>query len=280
MGREMHSTKILIFLLVAAIIGTSAASTVTLTGTCYSGIISDKNNYIQFNLTNSGDGAATNLVITPRISGATPNNTTVSIPLVKPNTTYGEKIYLWNFTTVGSYVELFLVKYTQGTSTFTTVYPCLATFFKGAQSQIVVTGLTRNTSRVVVNLSNTATFPITGSAVIYAPSSFNVSPKYDNFTINPRQIKRVSFDVVPPQYTNAEFPVTVAISYTQAGVHYATLAITTVTFPASLGLGLSLGELLLIIGLLAAIIIIIALIIISIIVNRRRKRQQRHGGYN
>jgi len=275
----MHSTKILIFLLVAAIIGTAGASTVTLTGTCYSGIISDKSNYIQFNLTNSGDGAATNLVITPMISGAMPNNTTVSIPLVKPNTTYGEKIYLWNFTTVGSYVELFLVSYSQGTSTFTTVYPCLATFFKGAQSQLVVTGLTKNTSKVVVNVSDTATYPITASATVYASSAFNVTPLYQNFTINPRQIKRIPFDVVPPQYTNAEFPVTIGISYIHGGVHYATLAITTVTFPNSLGFGLSLETTLLIIGLLAAIIIVVALVIVSIIVNRRRKRGQRHEGY-
>jgi hypothetical protein len=62
-------------------------------------------------------------------------------------------------------------------------------------------------------------------------------------------------------------------------VHYATLAITTVTFPNSLGFGLSLETTLLIIGLLAAIIIVVALVIVSIIVNRRRKRGQRHEGY-
>ena len=232
----MHNyTKLLIFLLVAVIIGAASASTVTLTGTCYSGIISDKNNYMQFNLTNSGDGAATNLVITPVIEGAIPNNTTISIPLVKPNTTYGERIYLWNFTAQGSYVERFLVRYSQGTNIFTTVYPCLATFFQGAQSQLVITGLSRNTSRVMVNVSNVANYQINAVATVYAPSSFNVTPPERNFTVGPHQIKAVTFDVVPPAYTNAEFPVTVGISYMRSNLHYATLAITTVTFPNSAG---------------------------------------------
>ncbi len=266
--------KFLVIFLAILMIGAVSASTVTLTGTCYSGIISDKSNYIQFNLTNSGDGTATNLVITPIIEGARPNNTTISIPLVKPNTTYAEKVYMWNFTTVGSYVERFVVRYDQGTQQFTTVFPCLAYFFKGAQSQLTITALGKNTSGVYVNISNVAGYPISAVATVYAPASFSVAPQSRNITVDGFGTGKASFVVVPPQYSDAEFPIAVGISYINGGVHYATLAITTITFAGNPSSKLQLGNILLLLGLLATIVIIIILIIISIIINRRKKRRE------
>jgi hypothetical protein len=269
--------RLLIFAVIASIlIGIAGASTVTLTGTCYSGIISNPNNYLQFNLTNSGNGTATNLVITPLIDGAIPNNTTIMIPFVAPGSTYAERIYMHNFTTPGSFVERFLVRYTQGTSTFTTIFPCLADFLRGAQSILTITNLGKTSNNVFVNISSGADFPIDAQITVYAPPSFSVSPSYRNVSIASNSNASASFVVVPPQFTGAQFPVAVGVMYVKDGVHYSTLAITTVTFAGTSPISKlpELGGTLLIISLLAAIIIIIILIIVSIILNRRRRRRQ------
>lgn len=269
--------KFLVFVLLAIImVGAASASTVTLTGTCYSGIINDKNNYIQFNLTNSGDGAATNLVITPIMEGAIPNNTTITIPTVEPNTTYAERIYLWNFTTVGSYVERFSVRYSQGTEQFTTVFPCLAYFFKGAQSQLVITGMGRNSSHIFVNVSNVGSYPINSIVTVYAPPSFSVAPQSKSLLVDSHHISNTSFIVVPPQYSNAEFPIAVGVSYLDGGVHYATMAITTINFAATQSTipHMSTGTILLLGGLIAAIVLILILIVYSVIRNRQDKEKR------
>src|ERR1700733_1000124 len=105
--------KLSVFILpILLLLSIAGASTVTLTGSCYATIINQTNNYIQFNITNSGNGTATNLIIEPVVSGASlVNSTPITIPLVAPNGAYPQKIYLDNFTIPGSYVEQFIVKY-------------------------------------------------------------------------------------------------------------------------------------------------------------------------
>jgi hypothetical protein len=270
--------KRLIFLLLALalVVGLAGASTVTLTGTCYSGVVDQPNNYILFNLTNSGNGTATNLVITPLIDGAAPNNTTITLPFVAPGSTYSEHIYVWNFTTAGSYVERFLVRYNQGTNVFTTVFPCLADFLQGAQSMLAITRLGESGNNAQINISNIANYSINSQITVYAPPSFVVVPPSKNVTINGNGRATASFVINPPAFTNAEFPVAIGVSYIKDGVHYATLAITTITFAGTPSISKlpQLGSTLLVILLIAAILIIIILIIISIIMNRRKKRRQ------
>ena len=275
--------KSLVFLILLSImVGVVGASTVTLTGTCYSGIITEPNNYIVFNLTNSGNGTATNLVITPMINVATPNNTTVTIPFVGPGVTYSEKIYLWNFTSAGSFVEQFAVRYSQGTNQFTTIFPCLADFLVGAQSLVGITNLGRTSSGVFVNFTNTAPYTVNTQATIYAPPSFLVSPLSSNSSVQPHGNVTEGFEVTPPQITDAEFPIAVGVSYVVNGVHYSTLAVTSITFagiPASSKLP-QLGGTLLIISLLLAIIIIIILIVLSIIYSRKKKEKEKLSNQN
>jgi hypothetical protein len=259
-----------ILLALIALTGIAGASTVTLTGTCYSSIVNQTNNYMQFNLTNSGNGTATNFLLEPIITGATTKNASILIPLVAPGATYIEKIYLSNFSLPGSYVERFVAKYSQGSSSFVTIFPCLTNINRTARSLIAITGIERKGNDVRINITNIADYPINGQVSVYAPPAFTVNDSIQNITAKPYAISNFSFDVATPQYTNAEFPVAISVSYINNSVHYATLAVTTITFGGNTSLVNSIvngNGILFIIG--AIIIVIIALIVLSIVIKKK-----------
>ncbi len=172
--------------------GIAGASTVTLTGSCYSRTVNQTNNFIEFNITNSGNGTATNLLIAPVIDGATTNTTSLLIPLVAPGGFYPEKIYLSNFTTPGSYVERFIVRYSQGSSTFITIFPCLVNLGQNAQSLLGITGFSQSNGNIRINISNIADYPISAEVNVYAPPEFTINSPSRNITINKYSLTNVA----------------------------------------------------------------------------------------
>jgi hypothetical protein len=269
--------KMLFFLLSLVLFaGLASASTVTLTGTCYSRTINQTNNYIQFNLTNSGNGTATNFLLAPEIEGASTTNSSILIPLIAPGGKYTRDIYLSNFTQPGSYAERFVARYSQGTSTFITLFPCLVNIDQNAQSLLGITSLTNtNSGKLIVNISNIADYPITAQISVYAPPDFTIENATKNITVNRYSLANTSFIVTTPKYTNAQFPVSVAVSYVEGNVHYATLAVTTISFGGGSGSATSFfnsGTLILVV-IAAVIIIIIILIIISIMHGRKHRHK-------
>lgn len=270
--------RLLVFLLsMLLLIGIAGASTVTLTGTCYAKTLNTTNNFIQFNITNSGNGTATDLLIEPVITGASPvNNTTIEIPLVAPGGAYPSRIYLDNFsTTPGSYVERFIVRYAQGSSTFTTLFPCLISIGRIAHSLLAVATLGKLKSNVYVNISSIATYPIDAQVAVYAPSEFSVAQPTRNVTIEQLSSYNATFPISTPSFTNSEFPIVVAVSYVNGNVHYSTLAVTTISFGTGSNSLLSqVTSKVVEYSLAAAIIIVIMLILLSIIMNRRKKRKE------
>ena len=250
----------------------AGASTVTLTGSCYSNVINQSNNYITFNLANSGNGTATNLLIEPIIEGAAAENSTILIPLVAPGGRYSERVYLSNFTMPGSYAERFIARYSQGGTTFTTLFPCIAYIGRNAQSLIGITGLSARGGTLDVNMSNIADYPIIANISIFAPPSFSFTNGTRSVTISRYSVSNASFTFSSPKYSNAEFPVAVAISYSSNGVHYSTLAITSISYGSG-GLASAQGGswiLLAAIGFVVAAVL--ALIVASVFINRRNRR--------
>lgn len=259
------------------LIGLSAASTVTLTGSCYQKIINRTSNYMVFNLTNSGNGTATNFLIFPVTDGANALNTTISIPLVAPGGAYSERIYLSNFTIPGSYVERLVARYSQGASTFSTLFPCLVQINQNTQSLLAVTNITKskNSGNLSVSISNIANYPITAQVSVYAPPDFTVANPTRNITLRQYSSTNASFAISTPQYTNSEFPIAVAVSYISGNVHYATLADTTISFGAGSTASPLTGNLL-IYGIVALIAVIIVLIALSVILKKRKGRGNAH----
>lgn len=274
----------LIALMLIASMSLAFGSTVTLTGTCYSKLINASNNYMVLNITNSGNGTATNLLIEPSIQGAT-TNTSILLPIVAPSSTYMEKIYLQNFTLPGSYVENFVTRYSQGSSTFITLFPCLININQNAPSALGITSLELKNKIIKVNISNIANYPITAQVSVFTPPSFTVFNSTKNITINKDSNSNISFSISTPQYTNAQFPIAVAVSYINSNVHYSTLAVSSISFGGGTG---SIASILegngILFVILAIIIIIIALIIFSILKNKKddhdKGKQEKHQNEN
>ena len=259
-----------LLVLLAALIGIAGASTVTLTGTCRSNFINQTHNYITFNLTNSGNGSATDMVIEPVIQGASALNSTISIPLVAPGTAYDERIYLQNFTMPGSYVEKFVARYSQGSSTFITLFPCPITIGQSAPSLVGILGFNYNNNNLQVNLSNMADYPINAQVSVYASPSFTIFNSTQNLTLKKYTLANVSFGVATPKYTDAEFPVAVVVSYVRNNLHYSALGVYTITFGSGHGLLYSILEgNLLLFAIAGLIIIIVILIVISILKKKK-----------
>jgi hypothetical protein len=263
--------NILIFLLAFIVFaGMASASTVTLTGTCYSRTINDTNNYIQFNLTNSGNGTATNFLLVPIIEGAATKNTSFLLPLVAPGSTYSEKIYLSNFTLPGSYAQRFVARYSQGTSTFVTLFPCLVNIGQNSQSLVAVTGIKSNSRQMSVNISNIASYPINVQISVYAPPEFNVTSPNRNITLSSYSNSNESFAFSSPAYTDASFPIVVSLSYINNNIHYASIATTSIKFGSgSSTISSLLGGNLITIGIIGLIAIIIILIVLSILIKKK-----------
>ncbi len=268
-----------LFLLISIVIltGIAAASTVTLTGTCYSKIINQTNNYITFNLTNSGNGTATNFLIEPIIDGANSLNSTLLIPLVAPGSTYSERVYLTNFTTPGSYVQRFVTRYSQGTSTFVTLFPCLVNIGQNAQSILAITNLSQSSkgNNISFSISNIANYPISAQVSVYAPPDFSIQNSTRNISFSQYSSTGASFEFTKPQYTNAEFPIVIAASYTAKDVHYATLAVTTISFGGPAATSAPTSNILLFL-IITLIVIILVLIIISVMKKRKRSAEHYH----
>lgn len=264
--------KTIILVLLIALMGMGFASTVTLTGTCYSNIVNQTDNYILFNLTNSGNGTATNMLLVPSIQGATPLNASIPIQLVAPSNTYSSKFYLSNFTTPGSYLERFIARYSQGASSFETFFPCIVNINRSTHSLIAIESSKISGKIVRVNLSSIASYPINAQVSVYAPPSFSVNSSVQNVTLKPYSFANVSFTLSTPQYTNAEFPVAISVSYMNDSLHYAALAVTAISFGNGSTSALSSilqGNLIFaIIGAIVAIILV--LIAISIIKQKKR----------
>ncbi len=267
----MHAKYALLsMILMLSLVQLPAASTVTLTGTCSASIINQSSNYFSFNLSNSGDGAATSMLLVPQIGGATTSNLTATIPLVAPGSNYTTKFYLSNFTEPGSYADYLMASYSQGTDTYVTVFPCLVNLMEKAQSLLQITEINRTGSRLSVTVVNIAGYPIDTDVIIKTSPAFNVQPAQVPLHINPNGQSTAVFNISIPDYTGAQFPVAAAVSYSNSGVHYATLKFTVVNFAAQ-----SNKVPIVTIGIVAVIIVLIAMILISFL-KKRPKQPKAH----
>ncbi|MDE1868407.1 MAG: hypothetical protein KGH60_00340 [Candidatus Micrarchaeota archaeon] len=270
--------KILALTAVLAVLASSTAmaSTVTLRGSCAPNyLVNQTNNYIPFNITNLGNGTATNLLIVPVLQGASTPNATISIPIAGPGSSYAEKIFTSNYTVPGSYAEYFVTRYSQGTDTFVTIYPCLINIGQRAQSLLNILNINATSTLLNVSIANIATNSISMTVAAESPPTFTISSPVRNITIGPYTHTYISFNVTSPKYTSSSFPVAVSASYVQNGIHYATLGITTIRFGAASG-GAQPGSSVNWFGILIIAVIIALIILIALSVLRKRRHAHHH----
>jgi hypothetical protein len=266
----MFKTSFLLGALAAIMLSAHAgASTVTLTGSCALQIVNTAHNAFVFNITNYGNGTATDLYLTPVLSGASTLNGVVLLPVVAPEAHYSESFYLYNFSMPGSYVEYFIADYTQGSSEFTTFFPCMLDVNQSSQSLVRIFAINQSRGKLNVRLLNYYGGAINAIVHVQVPSSFVVQGPNESMELGPQSQKNLSFNISTPEYTGASFPISVDVAYARSGVHYATMAQTFLVFGAAPSSSLNIT----IIAIAAVIAALLLLIVISAVKKRPRAVQ-------
>ncbi len=248
-----------------------SSSVVTLTGGCPLYVINSSRSYITFNVTNTGNGTASDLLISASFPGITTINATQVIPTVAPGVKYSKEFPLTHLIGQGSYAVNINATYVQGGSNYATVFPCI--IYIGSLSggplieRVSVTG-----NRMYVNVTNTAPQSIEAQVTAVVPPEFTVKNSTKALTIAADGKASTYFDIITPSFSDASFPVIGELSYEYNNNHYAQMANGALTFGAQVATtsGGGLGPVLW--ALVIIVIIVLVLIVISLILRFRRPK--------
>jgi hypothetical protein len=256
-------------IVIALAVPLSGASTVTLTGGCPLYVINASHRYITFNIANTGDGTASDLLISASFPGIDARNSTAVIPNVGPDSNYSENFRLSSLVGRGSYAVNINATYVQSGSNYATVFPCIIYIGSLAggplQESVSIKG-----STMTVNITNIAPQQIKAQVDAVVPPSFSVKNSTKPITVGADGRAELSFDIISPAYTDASFPVIGELSYEYNGTHYAQMGSAALVFgsvggPSAKGGGIGLMGL-----ILAAVVIAILVLIIASLVLRHR----------
>ncbi len=271
----------LIVLLTAGVMIQSgtAATTVSLTGSCYSNVLNSTSNTIYFKLVNSGNSAAVNLNVFPSMNGARVINHNIYFQSIKPGNT-SMAFHLNKFSIPGGYVGVINIKYNQGTSTVFSLFPCF--YYIGRQSNVKVSILNtsirnarKNFENINVSVLNFGTDTIKVIIKPFSPVNFNITPKSQSITVGPGEKVNSSFSVhmtSTADFINASFPIGFYAEYVKDGIHYSTRPYALLFHNVSH----TKNQNIVIYILLTVGAVVVSMIIISIIVNFKKNRK--HGG--
>lgn len=261
---ELLKFSVYIFAFVA-LLGITHAGTVVLTGTCSNYVT---NNTIYFTLSNSGNDSAYNLILSPLLTNATPMNSSYSINALNPGQNVSVQVKLKNISMQGTYADVFVLAYQQGSSSFSAIFPCLLSYPRSTTSEIYSTAhvsAIKGEGFINVSLFNAGRENITGNlSLIIPPTLSYISKSSYSFKLSPYNTINMSFSVKLPQGV-ASYTGAVAVSYLLNGMHYSNMATFQIGNPASSAL-ISTYYIVIIIG-----VVIIAIILILLLRSIRRK---------
>ncbi len=262
-----YAAYLLIF---TALFSIANAGTVIISGTCQDYVT---NNAILFTLSNSGNDSAYNLILSPFLTAAMPENSSYSINALNPGHSISINVNLENISMQGTYADMFVLAYQQGSNSFSAIFPCLISYPKPTVSEVfsnVEVNITNGIGIINVSLFNAGRENITGNlSLMLPPTLSSISRSNYLFNISPYSTKNMSFSVKMPHGTSS-YTAAVAASYTIKGIHYSTMS----TFklsntPASAAIS---AYYLIIAGAVVIILFLLFLLFNSI----RKKRMQAH----
>ena len=245
------------------------SSTVTLSGTCGQSVISPPNGYLIFNISNAGNGTASDLLIQPSGAGLQQNASTINA--MPPGSRDSITFPVNSVGDPGSYAVNMGVTYDQQGSTFSTVFPCIVNIGTSSASAVFErVSYSNHTILATLMSESNSTLNLTATAVL--PSGFYTPEPQRHVQMVPYGSANLSFNLTLPSYGSAMLPAAVELAYSLDGVHYAYLSTATITLSGSAASGGGHG-----IGFLNTVfaVIIVALsclIVASIIVRRRGAR--------
>lgn len=252
-----------------------AASTVTLTGGCPLYVINSTRSYITFNITNAGNGTASDLLVSASFPGIDSNNATQVIQTVSPGGSYSRQFYLSHLIGQGSYAVNINATYVQSGSNYATVFPCII-YIGSLAGGPLLESVSVIENQLNVTIINTAPASIQAQVTAVVPPSFSVKNSTTKAISVPADGKaKASFNVVTPSYTSASFPVIGELSYEYGSSHYAQMASSAIVFGSGGSSVPAQGNGEFILWVLAIIIVIIlALIVVSLLMRTRSKKSE------
>ncbi len=262
---------IVAFVVLAALLGYAGASTVTLTGTCTGQTLTANSSTLYFYLSNTGDGAATNLLIVPRLFGLSTYEQSENLSALDPASNASFAFHTSNFSYPGTYVGGFILEYEQGSSQYISTFPCMYSILNSTRSLVSVQSSNITPKRLTLSLASLSSVPLNVTAFVLAPPTFTIKPANQTLRMPPDTISTMLFNITSPHMSGVSFTIGAIISYVSGGKHYAYLVDNVLLFPSGSG-GSNSGYLLiaLIVGVVAVILILIAVALV------KRKKEKQH----
>ena len=265
---------IIAVLMVLLTAGAASAGTVTLAGTCSQNLVNSSARYTTFTLSNLGNQTATQLLVVPNFGGGIPTNSSQSISSLDPGQNTIMAFRFASFSTPGSYASSYSVSYSQGTSTFFVVFPCVLDFGSQTTSLIRIYNISLIGSTLSMQVINLGQSAVNANITVILPQSFAISPQNANVSFAPSASKRVSFSISHPSVSGASYGVAASASYVSGNLHYASMQPYLLGFqPSSAGSGAAsfLSQYLPYILIAAVVLLLLGLIIFASIRKRRMK---------
>lgn len=262
----MRALFAIMFIAFAAV---ANAGTVTLTGTCPSSVVNGSANFM---LNNSGNESATNLVITLHFIGNVTSNRSVQVSSIGPSQGINATLPVSGNGSRGTFGSYFLVAYSQDSSVFSAIFPCLIDVGNGTASQVLVqSGVVRdsgNSSTVKVTLVNGGYGTVNASVDLVLPLGIAPLAETDR-TVSVSSTSKNSIGF-PISYAGGSGSYTGAVvaSYQDKGVNYATLSAVAID-TNSKGSGIMPGTILEY-AVIAVVVLFLLLIGRSLLSRRRR----------
>ncbi len=267
----MHLIKILIAAVsIAFLMNLSLASTVTLSGSCKTSYVNGSE-YVNFWLSNSGNGTAQGVILTGTPVGLK-TNTLDNISMLGPSENKTVSFLIDNTTIPGSYAFGVYVSYTQDQQNFIVSFPCIVAIGNRTISPLVINNLSVVNDRLSARLTNIASYPINATANFINPPEIKMTPKSILLQVGPDSSVWANATVAHPTGKTETVNVALFISYAQLGQNYVTMQNQSISFGptavAAYGAPTGSDTLLYLLG--GFILLIIVLIILSIAIKRKK----------
>ncbi len=259
---------------IALLFGVSAAGTVTLTGSC--AVKNLTGGAIFFNLSNSGNDTAYNLVITPFLQNVKTSRSFYGVNSLGPGAGSSTEVGINSISDYGVSTGYFLTSYQQGTDVFSAVFPCLYTLGTQTSSQVLITEKTAVSSdgnaTVTVSAFNKGSGQEKVNVSLMLPPAF-VYTGASQYLLTlgpvstPSSTQNATFDLYISPSTQGSYSVAASASYKEGNLSHATLTTFVISGPAA---ATGSTSSLLVYGAALVVAILLALILMSLM--RRRQR--------
>ncbi len=257
---------------------TASAGTVVLTGTCVAQPANSST--LTFNIANSGNVSAAQMVINPTVVGANVSSHSIDMGLLSPGSNVTAEVNVTGIQEAGVHAVYYSAVYEQGGSIFSTVFPCLLPIHASTNSSLEMT-VTPELSSSGTGTINVTVFnagaPVTANVFLALSPAFTYNKGTQSsysVSLAQYQSENLTFSVSFPPSLQLGYGAGAFATYSYGNESYGSLSIFTLavagqqTPPAAAQRTPSL----LLYGMVAIIAAVVVLLIYSVARRGRKKK--------